>query len=174
MITISNMIVSWSVSVSAYCTYCHPQTYILRPYFTSVMCKCKIGTLIMHNIIKSDSIIMYKSIWKKSQHTEGLKERLNSENCTRTSVWTALLSGQIDWQAQKISHLACSSAGQSCSEAWETFLTWTGQSITALIAWRKEEWRKKAADIPPSKVGNDLCSTRQISALFREQPWGDC
>ena len=39
---------------------------------------------------------------------------------------------------------------------------------------RKEEWRKEAADIPPSKAENDLCSTRQILALFRGQPWGDC
>ena len=36
------------------------------------------------------------------------------------------------------------------------------------------EWRKEAADIPPSKVQNGLCSTRQILALFRGQPWGDC
>ena len=32
---------------------------------------------------------------------------------------------------------------------------------------------KGAADIPPSKVGNGLCSTRQILALFRGQPWGE-
>ena len=50
----------------------------------------------------------------------------------------------------------------------------TGHSITALIAWRKEEWRKEAADIPPSKVEISLCSTRHISALFQGQPWGDC
>ena len=84
------------------------------------------------------------------------------------------MNGQIDWQAQEISHLVCSLAGQRCSEAWGTFSTWTSQSITALIAWRKEEWRKEAADIPPSKVENDLCSTRHILALFRGQPWGDC
>ena len=70
----------------------------------------------------------------------------------------------------QISHLVCSLAGQRCSKAWGTFWTWIGQSITALIAWRKEEWRKKAADIPPSKVENDLCSTRQILALFQGQP----
>ena len=29
------------------------------------------------------------------------------------------------------------------------------------------------ADIPPSQVGNNLCSTRQTLALFRGQPWGD-
>ena len=81
------------------------------------------------------------------------------------------MNGQIDWQAQQIPHLVCSLAGQRCSEAWGTFSTRTGKSITALIAWRKEEWRK---DIPPSKVENDLCSTRQILALFRGQPWGDC
>ena len=41
---------------------------------------------------------------------------------------------------------------------------------------RLEEGRveKKAADIPPSKVWNDLCSTRQTLALFWGQPWGDC
>ena len=83
-------------------------------------------------------------------------------------------NGQIDWQAQQISHLVCSLAGQRCSEAWGTFSTRTSQSITALTAWRKEEWRKEAADIPPYKVDNDLCSTRQILVLFRGQPWGDC
>ena len=84
------------------------------------------------------------------------------------------MNGQTDWRAQQISHLVCSLAGQRCSEAWGTFSTRTSQSITALTAWRKEEWRKEAADIPPSKVENDLCSTRQILALFRGQPWGDC
>ena len=39
---------------------------------------------------------------------------------------------------------------------------------------RKEERRKEASDIPPSMVENDLCSTRQILALFRGQSWGDC
>ena len=84
------------------------------------------------------------------------------------------MNGQIDWQAQQISHLVCSLAGQRCSGAWGTFSTRTSQSITALTAWRKEEWRKEAADIPPSKVDNDLCSTRQILVLFRGQPWGGC
>ena len=84
------------------------------------------------------------------------------------------MNGQIDWQAQQISHLVCSLTGQRCSEAWGIFWTWTGQSITALITWRKEEWRKEAADIPPFKVENDLCLTRQILALLRGQPWGDC
>ena len=84
------------------------------------------------------------------------------------------MNGQIDWQAQQISHLVCSLAGQRCSEAWGTFSARTSQSITALTAWKKEEWRKEAADIPPSKAENDLCSTRQILALFRGQPWGDC
>ena len=84
------------------------------------------------------------------------------------------MNGQIDWQALQISHLVCSLAGQRCSEAWGTFSARTSQSITALTAWRKEEWRKEAVDIPPSKAENDLCSTRQILALFRGQPWGDC
>ena len=39
---------------------------------------------------------------------------------------------------------------------------------------QKEEWRKEATDIPPSTIQNDLCSTRQILALFRGQPWEDC
>ena len=71
-------------------------------------------------------------------------------------------------QAQQISHLVCSLAGQSCSEAWGTSWTWTGQSITALIARRKKEWRNEAADTSPSKVGNDVCSNRQTLALS----WG--
>ena len=63
------------------------------------------------------------------------------------------MNGQIDWLAQQISHLVCSLAGQRCSEAWGTFWTLTGQSITALTAWRKEDWRKEAADIPPTGSG---------------------
>ena len=42
------------------------------------------------------------------------------------------MNGQIDWQAQQISHLVCSLAGQRCSEAWGTLWTWTGHSITNL------------------------------------------
>ena len=45
------------------------------------------------------------------------------------------------------------------SEAWGTFWTWAGQSITALTAWRKEEWRKEAANISPSKVETNTCAT---------------
>ena len=30
------------------------------------------------------------------------------------------------------------------------------------------------ADIPPSNVGNDMCSTRQTLALFRGHPCRDC
>ena len=95
------------------------------------------------------------------------------EYCGSTALGISVgMNRQIDWQPQQISHL-CSLAWQRCSEAWGTFWTWTSQSITALIAWRKEEWWKEAADIPPSKVENDLCSTRQILALFRGQPWWD-
>ena len=84
------------------------------------------------------------------------------------------MNGQIDWKAQQMSHLVCSLAGQRCSEAWGTLWIWTGQSITALITWRKVELWKEVADIPPSKVGNVLCSTRQTLALFRGQPLEDC
>ena len=33
---------------------------------------------------------------------------------------------------------------------------------------------KEAADIASSEVKNDLCSTRQILAVFQGQPLGDC
>ena len=51
------------------------------------------------------------------------------------------MNRQTDWQAQQISHLVCSLVGQRCSETYKTFWTWTG--ITALMAWRKEGWRKR-------------------------------
>ena len=38
---------------------------------------------------------------------------------------------------------------------------------------KERELRKEAADIPPAKVENDVCSARRIFALFRGQPWGD-
>ena len=70
------------------------------------------------------------------------------------------MNGQIEWQAHRTSHLVWSLPGQRCLGAWRTFCTWTGQSITALVAWRKEEWRKEMANILPSEVSNDLCSTK--------------
>ena len=84
------------------------------------------------------------------------------------------MNGQIDWQAQQISHLVCSLALQRYSKAWKAFSTWAGQGVTALIAWKKKEWRKEVADISPSDVGNDLCSAGQTLALVQGQPWGDC
>ena len=54
--------------------------------------------------------------------------------------------------------------------------TTRGVSVDTSVftAQKRRKWRMEAADIPPSKVENDLCSTRQILALFRGQPWGDC
>ena len=83
------------------------------------------------------------------------------------------MNGQIDWQAQQTQHLICSLAGQRCLEPWGVLWTWTCQSTTAFITWRKEEWRKEAANIPPSEVRNDLCSTWQTLALSWGQPRGD-
>ena len=49
-----------------------------------------------------------------------------------------------------------------------------GCAVTSFIAsWVLCVCKKEVAHIPPSKV-NDPCSTRQILALFRGQPWGDC
>ena len=81
---------------------------------------------------------------------------------------------QIDLQAQQTSHLVCSLAGQRCFKAWGAFWTWKGQHIKALIVWREEEWREEVANIPPSEVGNDLCSTRKTFTLFQGQPCSDC
>ena len=50
------------------------------------------------------------------------------------------------------------------------FLIVDNQSITAMIGWRNKEWRKEVADIPPSKVGNNLCLTTPALALFQRQP----
>ena len=72
------------------------------------------------------------------------------------------------------SQLVCSLAGQRCLEAWGTLWTWKGQNITELIAWWKEEYRKGAANFPPSEVGNDLKSNLTNSDTVRGQPWEDC
>ena len=109
-------------------------------------------------------------------HTAMQSSATKTHSCGSTALRmpeSVGMNKQIDWQAQQIPHLVCSLAGQRCSEAWGNFWTWTDQSITALIAWRKEEWRKESADIPPSEVGNDLCLARQTSSLFQGQPWGD-
>ena len=80
------------------------------------------------------------------------------------------MNGQADWQAQQASHLVSSLARQRCLG---TFWTWTGESITVLITWKRNVWRKEAADIPSLEVGNDLCSIR-LTLLFWGKLWGDC
>ena len=100
------------------------------------------------------------------------QNRAGCSSCGPGEKWDVCV--RIDWQTWQISHLVCNLAGQRWSKDWGTFRTWTGQSITVLMAWRKEEWRKEVADIQPSEVGNNLCSTRQTLALFLGQPWGDC
>ena len=40
------------------------------------------------------------------------------------------------------------------------------RNITDLIARRKEEKKKELADLPPSEVGKDLCSTGPTFVLF--------
>ena len=45
-------------------------------------------------------------------------------------------------------HLPRLEARWKCWEAWRTFCICTDQSITALIAWRKAEWRKEVPDVP--------------------------
>ena len=43
----------------------------------------------------------------------------------------------------------------------------TGQSITALIAWKKEEWRKEAADVPTLRSGTSLFSQTNTGTVSR-------
>ena len=76
------------------------------------------------------------------------------------------MNGQIDWQAQQISGLQLGRA--ELLRGLRNFLN------TDKPEHHSIDRLKEAADIPPSKVENDLCSTRQILALFRGQPWGDC
>ena len=136
----------------------------------------QIGVLLVY-VLGWTSCKRWSLEWAASTGTQPCTVFGYKDFCGSTALGTPEsvgMNGQIDWQAQQISHLVCSLAGQRCSEAWGTFSTRTSQSITALMVWRKEEWKKEAADIPPSKVDNDLCSTRQILALFRGQPWGDC
>ena len=84
------------------------------------------------------------------------------------------MNGQIDWHVHQPSQLVYCLAGQTCSDDWETFWTRSGQSITAMITWWREELRKEAASLPPSNVRNNMYSTRQKLILFWEQPWGEC
>ena len=90
--------------------------------------------------------------------------------CQCQSEWTSRQNGK---NSRHYLHLVCSSAGQRCLETWGTFWKWTGQSISASIAWRKEEWWREVADIPPSEIGNDLHSLRETLALFQKQLLGD-
>ena len=66
---------------------------------------------------------------------------------------SVVMNRQIDWQAQQLSHLVCSLAGQRCSEAWGTLWTWTGQSITALIAKGKRNGERKRTTFHPPRSG---------------------
>ena len=121
----------------------------------------------------------HRSPSAKGRVWDGLPWRAHTHaqsSAVKTSVdilpWSEGMNQQIDWQTQQTSHLSCSLAGQKCWEAWGAFWTWTGQSNTAVIAWGTEEWRKEAADIPLSKLGNSQFSTRQTLVLFWGQPWG--
>ena len=68
-------------------------------------------------------------------------------------------NGQMYWQVQQTSWLIYSLAWKKCLEAWGTFWTWINLSITGLMAWSKEEWRKKVTNVPPWEVKSNLCST---------------
>ena len=59
-------------------------------------------------------------------------------------------------------------------EAWGSFWAKTGQSVTALTAWRKKECRMEVANVPFSEVWNDCCSTSPTLLLFLGTPWWDC
>ena len=133
-------------------------TFIGFPAISHMQCSGYIASQrdaqITHAIILTDSVNLLQKVesgmgspdWHTAMHSLRLQRLLYGSTVLGTPESVGM-NGQIDWQAQQISHLICSLAGQRCSGAWGTFWTWTGQSITALIAWRKEEWRKEAADI---------------------------
>ena len=52
--------------------------------------------------------------------------------------------------------------------------TVTDHSITALVAWRKEERNKTVADDPLLVVRDDLSSVRSVLVISTGQLWGDC
>ena len=100
---------------------------------------------ITHSIIPTDSInlLQRRSLeWAAPTSTQPCTVFDCKDLCESTALGilkSVGMNGQIDWQAQQMSHLVCSLAGQRCSEAWGTFWIWTGQSITALITWRKKK-----------------------------------
>ena len=78
---------------------------------------------IAHAIILTDSMNLLQKVesgmgcpdWHTAMHSLQLQRLLGSTVLgTPESVG---MNGQIDWQAQQISHLVCSLAGQRCSEA---------------------------------------------------------
>ena len=80
--------------------------------------------------------------------------------------WDREVSVKLWWTWQT---WMCHCVLGKCWEAWGTFWKQTDQSITVLITWRKEEWRKEVADAPPCEIWNDRCSTRPTLMLFRGQ-----
>ena len=67
------------------------------------------------------------------------------------------MKGQIDWQAKQISHLVCNLAGQRSSvRDLRNFLSMgrPQHHSTDHLKLVREGWRKEAADILHSKVGN--------------------
>ena len=59
------------------------------------------------------------------------------------------MNGQVDWRAQQISHLVCSLAGQKCSEAWETFWTWTEHWSQHWLPEGKKSGERKQLTLHP-------------------------
>ena len=74
------------------------------------------------------------------------------------------MNGQIDWQAQQMSHASGLQLG------WAKLVRGLRNSlnmVTALISSRKKESRKEAADIPPSEAGNDVVNLTNIGTVLR-------
>ena len=95
---------------------------------------------ITHAIILTDSMNFLRKVnleWAAPTGTQPCTIFGYKDFCGSTVLGTPEsvgMNGQIDWQAQQISYMVCSLAGQRCSEAWGTFSTQTSQNITALIA----------------------------------------
>ena len=95
---------------------------------------------ITHAIILTDSMNLLQKWsleWAAPTGTQSCTVFSYKDFCESTVLGTPEsvgMNGQIDWQAQQISHLVCSLARQRCSEARGTFSARTRQSITALTA----------------------------------------
>ena len=73
--------------------------------------------------------------------------------------------------AAHVPHVASRQGRAEVLRGLRNFLNMDRPEYHSIDRLKERGVEKGSGDIPPSQVGNDLCSTREILALFRGQSW---